>query len=108
MQVTMQVFMKDKYSGSLRKRIADDIEAGKGKPLFLLKHQNPFRNPGWAKIASRDHYGAINFEWDGNHRMLKVRVVTRQRSPTPILGAFAAYLLERYGRSIRVVNIQVG
>lgn len=74
--------------------------------LSLDKRQTPGRQPGWLKLrSSRGERGAINVEWDKQAQILTARVITRRSArPSPIVGDFINYLLDRHRGRIRVIT----
>jgi hypothetical protein len=92
---------------SLREAVADDRRL-KRYELAVLNEKRPGRNPGWAKIRSTDPgcHGTINLEWDSSTRTLKCRVVNRRGGkPGDVVSKFVHYLLDRFGRRIRLLLI---
>ena len=107
MQIQLQAFAR-KAAISLRRAIADDLGRRGHDVLFLRQDRNPGRNPGWSKIAGRGLPGALNIEWDADAQMLHVRAITRGvNTPRRLLAAFAAYLIERHGKRIASINVQL-
>jgi hypothetical protein len=106
MQIQMQAF--GRRQGSLRKIIADDLLAHPHPVLFLREFKSPERAPGWSKILGIDLPGAINIKWEASSRMLTARAIAKRgNTPHKLLGEFIAYLIERHGRKVSSVNIQL-
>lgn len=106
MQVQMQAFAKRNVS--LRRIITDDLTRRGHESLFVQEFKNPQRQRGWAKVRGEGIPGAINVEWDGDQRMLIARAIAKKgNKPYKLLGIFAAYLIDRHGRKITSINIQL-
>jgi hypothetical protein len=106
MQIQMQAF--GRRQGSLRKIIADDLLAHPHPVLFLQEFKSPERAPGWSKILGIDLPGALNIKWEASSRMLTARAIAKRgNTPHKLLGEFIAYLIERHGRKVASVNIQL-
>lgn len=106
MQVQLQAFARKKTS--LRKAITEDLKSVEHEVLTLHETRNPERNPGWAKITGAGVPGALNIEWDASAHMLLGRVITRGgNTPHKLLGIFLDYLIERHGKQISSINIQL-
>ena len=106
MQVQLQAF--GRKSTSLRKAITDDLKKHEHDVLQIEEMRNPDRNPGWAKITGTGVPGALNIEWDASAHMLLARVITRNdNTPHKLLGVFLEYLIERHGKQITSINIQL-
>lgn len=106
MQIQMQAFAK--RGGSLRKAVADDLEAHPHEKLYVAKGKNMERAPGWLKIKGIGLRGVLNVEWDAQHCMLKTRAIAKQgNKPAELLGLFVAYLLERHRSKLNSVSVQV-
>jgi hypothetical protein len=106
MQIQMQAF--GRKPDSLRKVIADDLSAHPHSELYLQEFKSPERVPGWSKIRGINHPGAINIKWDASSRMLTARAIAKRgNTPHKLLGEFIAYLIERHGRKVASVNIQL-
>jgi hypothetical protein len=106
MQIQMQAF--GKKSQSLRALIVKDLRQGKHPTLSVTEALSKDRKPVWAKIKASDCVGAINVEWDGTQRMLVARAIAeRGNSPMPLLGEFLSYLLEKHGKKISGLNVQL-
>jgi len=106
MQIQMQAF--GRRQGSLRKIIADDLSAHPHPVLFLQEFKSPERAPGWSKILGIDLPGALNIKWEASSRMLTARAIAKRgNTPHKLLGEFIAYLIERHGRKVASVNIQL-
>jgi hypothetical protein len=102
MQILVQVLCTK--GPSVRQRIADDSRIG-AFGLQVTKEAQPGRAPGWMKLhATETTRGALNVEWDAQSAVLSARVVTRASSrPSPIVGNFINYLLQRH--RVRVQSI---
>ncbi len=106
MQIQMQAFARRR--DSLRKIIADDLEARPHAVLYLQGFKTPERAPGWSKILGKDLPGAINIKWEQSSRMLTARAIAKRgNTPHKLLGEFVAYLIERHGRKVTSMNIQL-
>ena len=106
MQVQMQAF--GRKQGSLRKLIAADLMARPHPVLYLQEFQSPERKPGWSKILGKNLPGTLNLKWEANSRMLTARTIAKRgNTPHELLGVFIAYLIERHGRKVSSVNIQL-
>ena len=92
---------------SLRERIAKDARRmARDHGLVVSLEKRPRRSPGWMKVHSERHFGALNVEWHATTRTLIARVVTRgRRRPHDIVGDFVAYLLRRHRRRVQSVVI---
>ena len=106
MQIQLQAF--GRKSISLRKAITDDLNKYEHEMLRIEEMRNPDRNPGWAKISGIGVPGALNIEWDASAHMLLARAITRKvNTPHKLLGVFLDYLIERHGKQITSINIQL-
>jgi len=106
MQIQMQAFSR--RPDSLRKIIADDLSAHPHAVLYLQEFKSPERAPGWSKILGKALPGAINIKWEASSRMLTARAIAKRgNTPHELLGVFLAYLIERHGRKVTSVNIQL-
>jgi hypothetical protein len=106
MQIQLQAFSRK--SGSLRKAITDDLAKRGHDVLTVGEVLNLERKPGWSKISGHGLPGALNLAWDGSANMLLVRAITRGgNTPRKLLGVFLDYLLERHGKRIASINIQL-
>jgi hypothetical protein len=106
MQIQMQAFSR--RPDSLRKIIADDLSARPHAVLYLQEFKSPERVPGWSKILGKHLPGAINIKWEASSRMLTARAIAKRgNTPHELLGVFLAYLIERHGRKVTSVNIQL-
>jgi len=94
MQILIQVLCTK--GRSIRQAIADDPAIVR-YALQVTKEAQPGRAPGWLKLHAIDETrGALNIEWDAQSSVLSARVVTRgSRRPSPIVGYFVNYLLQR-------------
>ncbi|MBI4465368.1 MAG: hypothetical protein HY647_11745 [Acidobacteria bacterium] len=104
MQTLVQVLCRK--GPSLRDRIVNDSRISNFK-LAVRWEKKPGRKRGWAKIRGTEgQYGAINIEWDGRTKTLICRVITKGfGKPHSIIGDFVDYLLARFRRTIRIINI---
>jgi hypothetical protein len=106
MQVQLQAHTR--RGDSLRKLITDDLHDRPHDVLYVREFKNPERAPGWAKIRGHGLHGAINIKWDASSRLLSARVIAKRgHTPHELLGVFLAYLVERHGRRIGSINIQL-
>lgn len=106
MQIQLQAFSRK--TESLRKAITDDLAKRGHEVLILEEFLNLKRKPGWSKISGRGFPGAINIEWDASAHMLLARAIARKGNmPHKLLGAFLEYLVERHGKKIASINIQL-
>lgn len=106
MQIQLQAF--GRKSVSLRKAITDDLKKHEHDELRIEEMRNPDRNPGWSKISVAGVPGALNIEWDASAHMLLARAITRSgNTPHKLLGIFLDYLIERHGKQITSINIQL-
>jgi hypothetical protein len=106
MQIQCKVLMKS--GGSLRTAIVNDLRKSKRAPLTVEQSKNMNRPKGWAKIASEDLPGVINMEWIPSQKMLMVRAIAEKGNiPHKILGVFVQYVLSRYKKKIKAINIQL-
>jgi hypothetical protein len=106
MQVLIQVLCT--RGRSLREAIGNDA-ALSHHALRVTRQQQSARNPGWMKIHSNDSaHGALNVEWDARAAVLVARVVTRSaRRPSPIVGFFINYLLQRHRSRVQSITTAV-
>ncbi|UCG15747.1 MAG: hypothetical protein JSV19_10675 [Phycisphaerales bacterium] len=112
MQIQMQAFVRKGRGGgspqSLRTLVAQDLNRGKHEPLYVEEFKDLERSPGWAKIKARAIPGAINLEWDGSQRMLTARAIAKMGNrPHTLMAIFLAYLLDRHGRRLTSINLQL-
>ena len=106
MQIQLEAF--GRRQGSLRKAITDDLSSRGHEVLAVDKKVDLDRKPGWAKISGRGLPGTLNIEWDASAHMLLARAITRGgNTPHKLLGAFLEYLIERHGKRIASINIQL-
>jgi hypothetical protein len=106
MQIQLQAF--GRKTVSLRKLITDDLSSHEHELLYVEAFKNPERASGWAKIKGYGLAGAINIKWEVSSRMLTARAIAKQgNSPHQLLGAFMAYIVERFGSRISSINIQL-
>ena len=91
---------------SLREKIAKDRQL-EDYSLSVVNELKAGRSPGWLKIRSTEPEtrGVINIQWDPVG-VLRCRVVNRRSGrPDAITGDFVAYLLARYRKRLRAVNV---
>lgn len=106
MQIQLQAF--GRKAVSLRRLITEDLCAKEHEVLYVEAFKNPERATGWAKIKGQGLPGAINIRWEASSRMLTARAIARQgNSPHQLLGAFMAYIVDRFGSRISSINIQL-
>jgi hypothetical protein len=106
MQVQLQAFCRK--CPSLRKAITDDLTRRSHDTLVVQEIVNLDRNPGWSKITGHGLPGAINIEWEANSNMLLVRAIAKKGNrPHALLAVFLEYLIERHGKKITSINIQL-
>src|SRR5262245_44276328 len=106
MQIQLQAFCRK--CRSLRKAITDDLTRREHEVLVVQKILDNERNPGWSKITGHHVPGAINLEWDASTNMLRARAITRKGNrPHLLLAVFLEYLIERHGKKITSINIQL-
>jgi hypothetical protein len=93
---------------SMRQAIADDPRIERYK-LQVTREAQPGRAPGWMKLHATDETrGALNVEWDAQSAVLSARVVTRgSRKPSPIVGDFVNYLLDRYVGRVQSITTAI-
>jgi len=90
---------------SLREAIASDARLTRYQ-LQVTRQMQPGRAPGWMKLHATDTTrGALNIEWDSQSAILSARVITRSRKPSPIVGDFVNYLLNRHGSRVQSITI---
>jgi hypothetical protein len=82
---------------SLREAIGTDARLER-YGLQVTRQLQAGRAPGWLKLHATDATrGALNIEWDAQSFVLSARVITRgSRKPSPIVGDFINYLLDRH------------
>ena len=100
-----------KKGKSIRDLVAKDGLRLSEYGFTVSEQKRSTRSSGWTKIHGTiaGLQGAINIEWDGDAHLLTCRIVNRGAGrPAPIVGAFVEYLLHRYSRRIRVLNILPG
>ncbi len=90
---------------SLREAIANDRRLERFG-LQVVRKQQPGRAPGWMKLRSADEEkGVLNVEWDPESAVLSARIITRgSRKPSPIVGRFVNYLLDRHRGRIQTIT----
>jgi hypothetical protein len=93
---------------SVRQRIADDDQIGKFG-FQVTKEAQPGRAPGWLKLHATDAtLGALNIEWDPQSAILSARVVTRaSNKPSPVVGDFINYLLQRHRTRVQSITTAI-
>jgi hypothetical protein len=106
MQILIQVLCT--RGSSIRQAIADDPRIERFG-LQVTKEAQPGRAPGWLKLhATDDTRGALNVEWDAQSSVLSARVVTRgSRRPSPIVGSFVNYLLQRHEGRVQSITTAI-
>lgn len=95
---------------SLRDAIANDPHLD-DYDLIVLRQMQPGRSPGWTKINSTDHsrQGTINLEWSGATNILTCRVVNKGAGkPDLIIGDFVNFLMGRYRKRLKLINVLFG
>jgi hypothetical protein len=106
MQIQMQAFAKNPKS--LRKIITDDLCYHDHEVLYVEKCLDLQRPKGWGKILGHKIPGVLNIEWDPDQQMLIVRAIAKKgNKPYQLLGVFMHYLMERHGRKITSINLQL-
>ncbi len=106
MQIQMQAF--GRRGGSLREVIGGDLRRKPHDVLYVKEFKNPQRFPGWLKIRGAGLAGAINVRWESDSRMLVARAIAKKgNTPHELLGVFLAYLIERHGKRIASISIQL-
>jgi hypothetical protein len=90
---------------SLREAIGTDPRLER-YGLQVTRQLQPGRAPGWLKLHATDATrGALNIEWDAQSYVLSARVVTRgSRKPSPIVGDFINYLLDRHSGRVQSIT----
>src|SRR5689334_4583765 len=106
MQILIQVLCT--RGSSIRQAIADDQRIERFG-LQVTKEAQPGRAPGWLKLHATDETrGALNVEWDAQSSVLSARVVTRgSRRPSPIVGQFVNYLLQRHEGRVQSITTAI-
>jgi hypothetical protein len=105
MQILIQVLCTK--GRSIRQAIADDQRIGRFG-LQVTKEAQPGRAPGWLKLHAEEMRGALNVEWDAQSSVLSARVITRgSRKPSPIVGAFVNYLLQRHDGRVQSITTAI-
>ena len=106
MQILIQVLCTK--GRSIRQAIADDPRIDR-YDLQVTKEAQPGRAPGWLKVHAIDETrGALNIEWDAQSSVLSARVVTRgSRRPSPIVGYFVNYLLQRHVGRVQSITTAI-
>ena len=106
MQIQMQALAKRGRgrSISLRTRVTQDLDRRQHDRLYVVKSKDLERKPGWAKIKAEGTDGVINLSWDSNCHMLTARAISRGGN---LLAIFVQYLIERHGRRISSINLQL-
>ena len=103
MQILVQVLCSK--GKSLREAIARDSRLAR-HDLEVTRQMQPGRAPGWMKLHATDaRRGALNIEWDAQSAVLSARVITRgSRRPSPIVGDFINYLLDRHSGRVQSIT----
>ena len=106
MQIFVQVLCTK--GPSVRQRIADDRRIDRFG-LQVTKEAQPGRAPGWMKLHATDATrGVLNVEWDTQSAVLSARVITRgSRKPSPIVGDFVNYLLQRHAMRVQSITTAI-
>ncbi len=110
MQIQMQVLVKQRRyrTISLRTRVTQDLDRRQHDRLYVVKSKDLERKPGWAKLKADGASGVINLAWDSNCHMLTARAITRGGNrPHELLAIFVQYLIERHGRRINSIAVQL-
>lgn len=104
MQILVQVLCTK--GPSLRQAIANDQRLEE-HALQVTSEAQHGRAPGWLKVHATDATrGALNIEWDKQSAVLSARVITRgSRKPSPIVGDFVNYLLNRHQRRVQSITV---
>lgn len=91
---------------SLREAIGTDGRLDR-HGLQVTRQLQPGRAPGWLKLHATDATrGALNIEWDAQSFVLSARVITRgSRKPSPIVGDFINYLLDRHSGRVQSITM---
>ena len=93
---------------SLRTRVTQDLDRRGHDQLYVVKSKDVERKPGWAKIKAHGVNGVINLAWDSNCHMLTARAISRGGNrPHGVLALFVQYLIERHGRRVSSINVQL-
>jgi hypothetical protein len=101
MEVLIRIVCKG--NSSLREKIVSDKKL-KNYNLEVSSHKTAGRNPGWAKIHSTEHNGAININWYARANTLVCRIVTKgSNKPDNIISDFMAYLIVRHRKRIKAI-----
>jgi hypothetical protein len=107
MQTIIQATIKSDVS--LRNAITNDdkcLEDNYNIKVESSKKRD--RTKGWANLKSTrgSGYGALKLSWDPNTKTLTGRVINRGKGkPDDIVGDFCAYLLFRYAKRLRFIQI---
>ena len=90
---------------SLREAIGTDARLER-YGLQVTRQLQPGRAPGWLKLHATDGtHGALNIEWDAQSSVLSARVITRgSRKPSPVVGNFINYLLDRHWGRVQSIS----
>jgi len=106
MQIQMRAF--GKKGGSLRRIITQHLATKHDSILIVKEGKNNKRSKGWAKVTGKGLSGALNIEWDADQRMLLVRAIAKKdNTPHGLLGQFLAYLIDRHGKNVGSINVQL-
>jgi hypothetical protein len=90
---------------SLRAAIARDSGVDRFG-LVVSEERRQHRRPGWAKVHSADRSrGALNIQWSSASSTLTCRVVTKgSRKPSPVVGDFINYVLDRHKGRVKAIT----
>ena len=106
MQTVIQVLSN--RSSSLRDLIAKDEAQLQRHNIRVGQIVKPGRPNGWTKLHHTDAAvrGALNLSWDSPTSTLTGTVVNRGKGkPDELVGAFVSYLLARFRRRIRLLQV---
>ena len=75
----------------------------------MTKETQPKRAPDWLKLhTTNETRNALNIEWNTQSSVLSARVVTRgSRRPSPIVGYFVNYLLQRHEGRVQSITTAI-
>lgn len=102
MEVLIRVVCKGR--GSLREKIISDNKKLDKYDLKVSMYKTAGRNPGWSKIHSSEHNGAINVNWYSRANTLVCKIVTKgSNKPDNIISDFMGYLLAFHRKRIKAI-----
>lgn len=103
MQIIVQALCSS--GPSLRAAIVKDAAVG-NFGLVVSEEKRQHRKPGWAKVHSTDRTrGVLNIQWNSASSTLTCRVVTKgTKKPSPVVGDFINYLLDRHKTRIKAIT----